>query len=196
MRRVAKTPFLTKLYWTHVSKLYIQEAVSLSVIGSNHSRKLTQGLWMTLVENTGLLFQPGLGTIIQVVYLFRPCHLGNEEVLWSKWAEDGELFCSVFIGFDISQTIHLEVSHQAGKQPSDTLVRSFTLFIFCPGKQSSSLPLRLSGSNRVPELTPLFMGLSLNPQAFPIDEKNQWKISQQQAWMAHLSSAVPNSLFV
>ena len=107
----SKDPFLNKaILNTRFQTLHPGGWVSFSVIGSNHSRKLTQWLWMTLVENTGLLFQPGLGTIIQVVYLFRLCRLGNEEVLWSKWAKDGEHFCSVFIGFDISQTIHLEVS--------------------------------------------------------------------------------------
>lgn len=37
-------------------------AYSLSIFRGNHSRQLTQWIWMTLVENTGLLGRPGLGT--------------------------------------------------------------------------------------------------------------------------------------
>lgn len=65
----------------------------------------------------------------------------------------------------------------------------------CPGQQSNFLPPRLSGSNRAPELTQLFTGLSLNPQPFPRDGKiNGKSLSNNCEWPV-CPQLLPMSLF-
>lgn len=55
-----------------------------------------QWVWMALMENAGPLFQPGLRTE-QLHSLHIYSGLGVSAIsLWSKWAQDGGLFCCVY----------------------------------------------------------------------------------------------------